>query len=97
SENPKLKISNKNRILSFCFIAILVSSAAVTPISVSPVFLQLVYAETMNDTNFVPSNQSNTVPTPTESWNFTASNLKTVTVGKARMDDSENTTALSLN
>src|SRR6185312_13709286 len=51
SENHKLKISNKNRILSFCFIAILVSSTAVAPISVSPVFLQLVYAETMNDTN----------------------------------------------
>ena len=142
SENQKLKISNKNRILSFCFIVILVSSAAVTPISVSPVFLQLVYAETMNDTNsspspdatpstndshisfqfsnatnfvpsnqsstvvpsfsfsnatnFVPSNQSSTVvpsfsnvttptPTPTESWNFTVPDLKTMTVGKARL------------
>ncbi|WP_166289285.1 LamG domain-containing protein, partial [Candidatus Nitrosotalea sp. FS] len=38
-----------------------------------------------------------TTPIPTESWNFTASKLKTMTVGKARMDDSDNTTALSLN
>src|SRR6185312_8165779 len=30
-------------------------------------------------------------------WNFTASDLKTITVGKSRMDDSENTTTLSLN
>ncbi|MHB8601223.1 MAG: LamG domain-containing protein, partial [Nitrosotalea sp.] len=170
SENLKLKISNKKRILSFCFMIILISSAAVTPISVSPAFLQIVYAETMNDTqtnssqpdvtpttngshisfqfsnatnfhpsnqsnatilpsfqfsnatNFHPSNQSNAtilpsfqfsnatnfhpsnqsssstiiLPIPTESWNFTASDLKSMAVGKARIDNSTNTTSLSL-
>ncbi|HXU95396.1 MAG TPA: LamG domain-containing protein, partial [Candidatus Nitrosotalea sp.] len=52
-----------------------------------------------NTTNSSNQSSSNTVnvPTPTESWNFTDSNLKTTTVGKARIDDSENTTALSLN
>src|SRR6185437_10527462 len=65
SENPKLKVSNKNRILSFCFIVILVSSAAVTPISVSPVFLQFVYAETMNDTNSDSSSGSSSNTTST--------------------------------
>src|SRR6185437_3869880 len=53
-------------------------------------------SNTTNSSNQSSSNTAN-VPTPTESWNFTDSNLKTATVGKARIDDSENTTALSLN
>ena len=61
SEELKLKISNKNRILSFCFMAILISSAAVTPISVSPAFLQIVYAETMNVTQSNQNDNSSTI------------------------------------
>ncbi|MDE1845471.1 MAG: hypothetical protein KGI10_09125, partial [Thaumarchaeota archaeon] len=49
SEDVKLKISNPNRILSVCFIVILISSSVVTPVSMSPVFLKSAYAETTND------------------------------------------------
>ncbi|HEV2192917.1 MAG TPA: LamG-like jellyroll fold domain-containing protein [Nitrosopumilaceae archaeon] len=65
SEEEKLRFKSK-QVLSFCFIVILVSSAVVTPISVSPAFLGIVYAQTMNDTS-VTNNAKNNVTLPIQS------------------------------
>ncbi|WP_218192577.1 LamG domain-containing protein [Nitrosotalea sinensis] len=50
-------------------------------------------------TSIIKNNSHNntTFPIPTQSWNFTSSILKTLSVGKTRIDNSTNTTSLQLN
>ncbi|HET6458877.1 MAG TPA: LamG domain-containing protein, partial [Nitrosopumilaceae archaeon] len=72
SEEEKFQFFNTRKILSFCFIVILISSTVVTPISVSPGFLSSVYAETMNGTSTNATNSvENNVTLPLQSTSNT--------------------------
>ena len=72
SEEGKFQFFNTRKIVSFCFIVILISSTAVTPISVSPGFLSSVYAETMNGTSINSTNNAeNNVTLPLQSTSNT--------------------------
>ena len=45
AEGARLRVSNSRQALSFCFIAILISSAVIEPVSISPSFLVYAYSQ----------------------------------------------------
>ncbi|MBI3640073.1 MAG: hypothetical protein HY223_07135, partial [Thaumarchaeota archaeon] len=72
SEEEKFQFFNTRKIVSFCFIVILISSTVVTPISISPGFLNSVYAETMNGTSTnATNNAENNITLPLQSTSNT--------------------------
>ncbi|MGI0060520.1 MAG: hypothetical protein ACREBJ_12215, partial [Nitrosotalea sp.] len=70
SENVKLKIKT-NRILSFCFIVLILSSIASTPLSVSGSYLPESYAEISNETSNNVNDLNNSTSITNSSTNST--------------------------
>ena len=70
SENVKLKIKT-NRILSFCFIVLILSSIASTPLSVSGIYLPESYAEISNETSNNVNDLNNSASITNSSTNST--------------------------
>jgi hypothetical protein len=76
SNGNKIPARSK-QILSFCFIIILVSSAAISPYSIATHYWGIAYAETQNQTQNTSSHSSNI------SNAISQDNLSNVTIGKA--------------
>jgi hypothetical protein len=109
SEPEKIKLNSK-QFFSIFFIVILISSSTITSFSTYDNYNWMAFGESDSSHNYtklshISQNRSSTVsfsysnatisPIPTTFWNFTTIS-KTLSVGKTRIDNSTNTTSLSL-
>ncbi|MBI3642297.1 MAG: hypothetical protein HY222_07895, partial [Thaumarchaeota archaeon] len=90
TEEEKFQFFKSKQVLSFCFVAIIMSSIIVSPLSISPEFWNAVYAEQMNDTG-----TNDTLPIGPQT-NSTITNSTTLPIGPQTNSTITNSTTLPI-